>query len=519
MKILSVRFSPQNVLKLCIFFTGVAGIVSEYVLSTLASYLLGNTVIQWTLTISFMLFAMGVGSRLTRSIEKHLAATFVIIEFVLSFLIAAAVPVSYLFAAWPEILPLVIYSFSAVIGLLIGMELPLTARINSRYESLELNLSSILEKDYWGALLGGIFFALVGLPVLGLTYTPFVLAFLNFLVAVIFRHHFREEMPSRWWGGLSLGLFSAFVFILVIAKPVVLWSEQKRYLDQIIYEEQSRYQKIVLTRWHSDIWLYLDGQEQFSSYDEVRYHEPLVHPSMLAAASPRQVLILGGGDGLAVREVLKYPSVEKITLVELDPAVTRLASRQPFLLSLNERSLLDPRVEIVHDDGYHYLQRSDQMWDVILADFPDPRSAALERLYTAEFYKLCRRHLSRGGVVTTQATSPYFSRRAFWCIYKTMEAAGLTPLAWHNHVPTMGEWGWVMGLTEPRTIDAEQYAEHLRHKADSLLPATRFLTPTVMKALFVFSPQDRVDPAQLRIHSEFQPVLRAYYEKGEWALF
>lgn len=522
-------FSQQNILKTCVFFAGTAGIVCEYVLSTLASYLLGNTVLHWTLVISSMLFAMGVGSRITRSIENHLPAAFVAVELVLSLAVGMAVPVSYLFAGRPETLAVVLYSFTGFIGILIGMELPLVARINSRYESLALNLSNILEKDYWGALLGGIFFAWLGLPYLGLTATPVILGFINFLVALLFWRTFRREMPSRIWGPVAAAVAGAFVCIAVFAKPVVLWSEQRRYVDQVVYQEQTRYQMIVLTRWHEHIWLYLDGHQQFSSYDEARYHESMVHPAMLAAASRRRVLILGGGDGLVAREVLKHPDVESVTLVELDPAMIRLATQGSPMAEINGGALRDPRLTAVEDDGYRYLQASGELWDVILVDLPDPRTPALERLYSLEFYRLCGRHLSRGGVVVTQATSPYFSRDAFWCIVKTLEEAGFQAFPWHTHVPTMGEWGWVMGLQKgpDRTAEASEGAKHgndamrqrLRRQAERSLPAVRYLTPPVLESLFVFSPDDIPDTRSLPVHSEFQPVLHNLYSRGDWALF
>lgn len=510
---------PEHVLQLCVFATGLAGIVAEYVLSTLASYLMGNTIVQWTLTISFMLFAMGVGSRVTRSLRGSLAGAFVGIEMLLSLVVSVAVPVSYCFCAAPEMLPYVIYTFSASVGLLIGMEIPIVARINSEYQELSLNLSNVLEKDYLGALLGGILFAFYGLPKLGLTYTPLVLGTLNYFVSLVFIVYFRKHINFRLWAAVAVGvaIFLALMFIFI--KPIVTWGEQKRYKDVVIFEKQTAYQKIIMTRWHNDIWLYLDGHEQFSSYDEARYHEALVHPVMLAAGSRKNVMVMGGGDGLAVREILKYPDVESVTLVDIDKEMTKLAATNADLLRLNKGSLMDKRVRVVNDDAYGYILRSKRKWDVIIIDLCDPRSTDLERLYTVQFYEICRRRLAAGGALVTQSTSPLLSKNAFWCIFKTMQAAGFMTYGWHTHLATMGEWGWIMGREPGQEGEGGEFVKTLAVRAGRLLPKTEFLTPEVMGAMFVFSPADEVDMSKLKVNTELNPVLKDYYTHGDWALF
>ena len=506
--------SPKRVIQACVLATGLAGIVAEYSLSTLASYLLGNTLYQWALTISVFLFAMGLGSRVTRFVTRRLAEAFITAEMALSLVIAVAVPICYTMAGWPEWTEATIYSFTLLTGLLIGTEIPLIVRLNSEYEELSLNLSNVLEKDYIGALLGGLFFAFVGLPKLGIVYMPLILGAVNFSVAMLFIAVFRHRLNLKVWGPAAGTVTAAFLLLAITVQPIVRFAEQRRFKDVVIYDEQTPYQKIVMTRWHNDIWLYLDGHEQFSTYDEARYHESLVHPPLLAAEQRRDILILGGGDGLAAREVLKYPDVEHLTIVELDPAMTRLAKEHPLLNSANVGALNDPRVEVINTDAHQFIQRTDRMWDVILADFPDPRAPALERLYSVEFYRLCRERIRPGGVMATQATSPIFAKEAFWCIYKTMESAGWQAAGWHAHVPSLGEWGWVMGGgLDHRALLARLAAESKR------LPQTRFLTPEVLRSLFVFSPEDRLELANLRVNAEIRPILNEYYRKGDWALF
>lgn len=505
---------PRRALQLCTFFTGLSGIMIEYSLSTIASYLLGDTLFQWALTISLFLFSMGLGSRLTRYIKANEPAWFVAIECVLSLAIALAVPVAYGVAPWPQRLPLVLYGWTIGIGTLIGMEIPLVIRINSTYEGLSLNLSNILEKDYWGALLGGLFFAFLGLPYFGMAYLSFLLGVMNFLVAFFFALSFRSSMPAKVFLALII-TGCLFPLIYPFLKGITFWSEQKKYRDQVIYVEQTPYQEIVITRWHNHIWLYLNGHVQFSSYDEYRYHECLVHPAMNLTNNRRAVLILGGGDGLAAREVLKYGDVESLTLVDIDPSMTTLAKEHPLLVDLNNASLKDKRVRIINTDAGRFVQTppldTPGKWDIIIIDLPDPRTPNLERLYSLEFYKACKARLNPDGVIVTQATSPLFTPKAFWCIVRTMEAAGFHSLPYHAYVPTFGDWGWVMGSETPK----DKALDKIRNSWKDGAVETKFLDHSLLSTLFIFSPADRIKE-EIRPHSIFHPVLYRYYRESRW---
>ncbi len=498
-------------------------------MATLASYLLGDAVLQWTLVLSVMLFAMGVGSGVSRAIRGSLLDAFVGVELVLSILVAVSAPLAYLLSAWIEAVGLLIYALAFAIGLLIGIEIPLVTRLNQTFEELRLNIGSVMAKDYYGALLGGVLFAFVGLPHLGLTYTPVALGAVNFAVAATLYVRFRGSFTRRRL--LAAGCLATpalLAAIAVSAEPIVRYGEQRKYRDRVVYQEQTRFQRIVMTRWKDDHWLYLDGHEQFSSYDEERYHEPLVHPAMTLAASRRRVLVLGGGDGLAAREVLKHPGALALTLVELDPAVTRLARGHPVLLGLNRGALEDPRVEIVHRDGYGYLLDSPEIFDVVVIDLPDPRSVALARLYSRSFYALVARHLSPGGVVVTQATSPFFSRRAFLSILKSVRAAGLVAVPYHNHVPTMGEWGWVLGLRpggersagEPASSGAA--AERLRARLlelDFSATPTRFLNREAMVSMLHFGKGTFEDLDDIEVNEDSSLEVFYYYRDSDWDLY
>lgn len=504
-------------LKACIFATGLAGIVAEYAMSTLASYLLGNSVRQWALTISIMLFAMGLGSRLSKHIHHRLLEAFLVVELALSVLCAVSALLAYLLSAYITEVGLFIYLMSAAIGVLIGLEIPLVARLNDFFEELRVNLSAVLEKDYYGALLGGLLFAFVALPYWGLTYTPIAVGAVNFAVAAMLFWsnrkllHFRRRLTFAFaavpvlLAGLALG-----------AQPIVLFGEQAKYRDRIIYQEQTPYQKIVLTQWRDHFWLYLDGNEQFSSYDEEKYHEPLVHPAM-SVGPAAQVLILGGGDGLALREVLKHRSVQQVTLVDIDPAITALAASHPLFLKLNQGALQDGRVQLVHQDAYRFLQDDSRVYDVIIIDLPDPKTIELARLYTREFYTLAARHLAVGGRMVTQATSPFFSKLAFLSILKTMRAAGLTAVAYHNHIPTMGEWGWVLGLNAAPASEAALQTALLA--ADFAAVPTKFLDRAAMMHMLHFGKGvlDQLDA--VAVTNELDLTVYHYYRQGDWDIY
>ena len=509
----------SKILKIALFATGLAGIVAEYVLSTLATYFLGDSVFQWTMIVSIMLFSMGLGSRISKSFTNNLLQKFIYVEFTLSILSAFAALLAYTAAAYTAYTGLLIYSFSISIGLLIGLEIPLVIRLNQDFEELKINISSVMEKDYYGSLLGGVFFAFIGLPYLGLTYTPFVLGITNFLVALLLLAVLWPAIVLEARGKLISLSFAVGLFLLaglIFAKPIILHGEQRRYKDKVIYEEQSRYQRIVITQWKNDYWLFINGNQQLSSLDEEMYHEPLVHPAMSLLPQPKSVLVLGGGDGCAVREILKYPEVEHITLVDLDPAMTHLGKEHPVLLQMNEGSLNSAKVEIINDDAFHFLENTRQYYDVVIIDLPDPKSVELGRLYSMEFYKLASRQMRPNGVLITQAGSPYFATKAFHCIDKSMEAAGFETQALHNQVLTLGEWGWVLGVKTEREIELKKRLQALTY--DDL--ETQWINQEAMMLITSFGKDFFLNSGDsIRINTIHDPVLYRYYLDGNWDIY
>lgn len=508
--------SNSQILKIALFATGLSGIVAEYILSTLATYFIGDSVFQWTMVLSLMLFSMGLGSRLSKLFDKNILEVFIITEFVLSVLTSFSALLVYVLMAYTLYVSWVLYGLCMAIGLLIGMEIPLATRINEQYETLKSNISGMMEKDYYGSLLGGVFFAFVGLPYLGLTYTPFVLGIINFMVAVVLYLKLKPLVNVKFV--LPFNTSAIFITCLLatgiyFAQPIVLYGEQKRYVEKVVFTKQTKYQKITVTQWKGDYWLFLNSSKQLCTFDEWLYHEPLVHPVMGLTKEHRDILILGAGDGCAIREVLKYPDVKTITLVDLDPEMTKIGAEHPIFRQLNQNAYQNKKVKVLNQDAFNYLERTKAMYDVIIADFPDPLSIEVNKLYTLEFYRLCFKQLRPKGVIVTQAASPYFTPRVYKSIEKTMEKAGFQTIPLRNHVYTFGEWAWVIGA---KAIEKEQLKPILQNLIFKDM-TLRWLTPEAMHLITSFGRDIiEMDTSEIQINTLQNPVLYKYYRNGTW---
>lgn len=451
--------------------------------------------------------------------DGNLLEKFIWIEIGLSILASFVSLIAYTVATYTLYTGFAIYSLSIVIGLLIGMEIPLVIRINDQFESLKINVSSMMENDYYGSLLGGMFFAFIGLPFLGLTYTPFVLGFVNFTVAVILLGVLWKDLAPRLKSRLGTANIAVLILLvagMVNAGNIIAHGEEMRYRDRVIYSKQTKYQKIVMTQSNSDFWLFINGNQQLSTVDEIMYHEPLVHPLLKLYPDPRDVLILGGGDGCAAREVLKYDQVQSITLVDLDPEMTRIAVEHPVLSEINQHALEHEKVQVINQDGYTFLEKGTNFYDVIIIDLPDPKSIELGRLYSYEFYKLCYKALKSNGLIVTQAGSPYFAARAFKCIDKTMSHAGFSTVPIHNQVITLGEWGWILGS---KSLQKPQFKEALR-ELDFQQINTKWINREAMTLMTSFGKFFTIDPSDsIEVNTIHNPVLFNYYLKGEWDLY
>jgi len=490
---------------LSVLLIAACGLIYELVASALASYLLGDSVLQFSTVIGTYLFAMGIGSWLSRYLARGLVAQFVAIELLVGVVGGFSSAVLFLAFAYTGAFRLALYGIVVVVGVLVGLEIPLLMRILRDRFSFKDVVANVLTFDYVGALAASLAFPILLVPKLGLVRSAMLFGIVNAAIALWSTWLFapmvarRALNPLRASGGAVLVLLVAG---MTQAKRLTSIAEENIYADEVIFSRDTRYQHIVLTAWKDDLRLFLNSHLQFSSRDEYRYHEALVHPGLAALPGARSVLVLGGGDGLAVREILKYPTVQRITLVDLDPEMTRLFSTHPLLTTLNERSLTSPRVRVVNADAFVWLDSNADPFDFIVVDFPDPNNYGVGKLYTTAFYRLLTKHLSRGGLAVVQSTSPLFARRSFWSIAETLRAAGLATRPYHVYVPSFGEWGFVLAGGEGMAS----------YEPPSVLPdRLRYLTAREVATMFDF-PRD-MQPVAVQANHLNDQVLVRYYEQ------
>lgn len=497
---------------LTVLIIATSGLVYELIAATLASYVLGDSVTQFSTTIGVYLFAMGVGAYLSKFVSAEgVSVRFIEVELGAALIGGFSAPFLFLAFAYGEIFSIVLYGTIIVIGTLVGLEIPLLMRILKEQLDFEELIAKVLSVDYLGALAGSLLFALVLVPSLGLNRTSLLFGMLNCGVALMSTWVLSDLMSRRTRIRLRIksvllaGLLGAGVFA---SDQLVTLGEEAFYADPIVYARQTPYQRIVLTRGRNSVQLFLNGNLQFSSSDEYRYHEALVHPGFSAATQHRRVLVLGGGDGLAAREILKYDDVEEITLVDLDEGVTRMAREVEVVRALNENALDDPRVTLVHDDAMVWLdEERPEPFDVLIVDFPDPNNYSLGKLYTRRFYRLVREAMHDGSAIVVQSTSPLYARQSFWCIERTMSEAGLHTAPFNVTVPSFGQWGFILAMRRPFDPPSTPQV------AESEL---RFLTAQNMAPLFIFDAD--TGPLEVETNRLNSQALVHYYS-SEWAIW
>ena len=504
MNVSDQRVKPLEVTLLAsVFVVAACGLVYELAAGALASYLLGDSVLQFSTVIGSYLFAMGVGSWMSRFFDRQLPAHFLRIELLVA--LAGGFLPALLFMAHayaPGAFRALLYGMVGVVGILVGLEIPLVMRILKREVALKNLVSQVLTFDYLGALAVSVAFPIVLVPHLGLIRTGLLFGLLNAAVAVwalwVFRFELRRFAAHAVACGLTLAVLAAG---FVQADAVTSLAEDKFYQDRIVLAATSPYQRVVVTQGRTGAKLFLNGNLQFAERDEYRYHEALVHPAMSAFGAPRRVAVLGGGDGMAVREVLKYPSVESVTLVELDPNMTRLFAQDPAMARLNGGALSSPKLTIVNTDAFQWLQQGSDSFDVIIVDFPDPTNFSIGKLYTNSFYALLAERLSASGYAVIQTTSPLVARQSYWTVATTIESVGLTATPYHANVPSFGEWGYLLASRRPWRMPT------------ALPEGLRFLTPQTLPLLFDFPKDMARVPAEVNRLSN--QVLVTTYEQ-EW---
>lgn len=485
-----------RILLVSVFIAAISGLIYELLAGALNSYLLGSSITQFSLVIGVFLCAMGLGSFLTRYIRRDLLAWFIAVEVLVGLVGGAVGVVGFVAFAYTQIYQFILFGMVIIIGVLIGFEVPLVVRILKAQTALRKSVANVLTVDYAGALLASVLFPFILVPHAGLLKGGLLAGLANVLVAWVviwflraqLGRHRRKLMVIAATATLALG--SGLVFADRLSDKL----DQSLFEDPVIFSKDTPYQHITLTRWRNDLRLYLNGALQFSTADEYRYHEALVHPAMAANSIAKRVLVLGGGDGMAVREVLKFPHVEHVDLVDLDPEITRLFRSRPDLTALNGDALNDSRVTIYNEDAFGFLLSGESAYDVIIADLPDPNNLGLSKLYTRQFYRLMVKRLSRHGVFVTQAASPFVTRRAFWCIVHTIasvkgrapNAPNLTTRPYTTHVPSFGQWGFILASERP-----------IRTDELTVTVGARFLTTDKLRALFTFGKDSAEVPTPL----------------------
>ncbi|WP_084511403.1 polyamine aminopropyltransferase [Desulfatibacillum aliphaticivorans] len=538
------------------FATGACGLVFEYILSTVSTYILGNSIEQFSITIALMLLMMGVAGYVQKFMsDRYLIEKFIFLETFLALLGGyAPIAIYASFGFVPDHFMVINYFFVMAIGFLIGFEIPLVLRINEKYsETLGTNIAGVVGPDYIGSFVGAIVWTFFLLKTFPLTEISFLVGGTNFFIAAITFMYFMKYGLVR---------YRIICVILIVISAALLafgylsnrdWNlnlEQKLYDSKIVFSKTTKYQRLVLTHDAplNDYRFFINGNLQFSSVDEAIYHEHLVHPAFALVQNPERVLILGGGDGLALREVLKHPQVKNVLLVDLDPDMVKVCSTNSILTRLNNHAFDDAKViakaseaisgdgrtrvfqdtgkvrpsgepetqriasvKIMNVDADRFLDQAPGQWDIVIIDFPDPSSVELVKLYSREFYRKLARAAAPGAMVVVQATSPYHARESYLCIRRTLESAGWKTLPYHDNVPSFGDWGWLLAWKNRGESEIREKIAAM----ESFGVDTAYLTPDAFRAALSFG-KGALETKETRVNTLMEPALLTYYLDDSW---
>jgi spermidine synthase len=480
-------------------------IVYELLISAVGSYLLGDSIKQFSITIGLYMCAMGLGSHLSKYIKKNLFDFFIFVEIAVGIIGGISSLVLFLSNIYIASNEFIMYLQIILIGTLVGLEIPILTRIiEENCDNLRITLSNVFSFDYIGGLIGSLAFPLFLLPTLGYFSTSFLVGTINIIISIVIIHNYKDYIKN-------INIFKTISYIAVVlmflgivfSENISRSIENSLYRDRVVLSTQTQYQKIVMTKHKDDLRLYLNGNIQFSSKDEYRYHESLVHIPMAASKSHENVLILGGGDGFVARELLKYNDVKNITLVDIDEEMVGICKMNPLVTKLNNNSLSNDKVKLVYEDAFEFLENTNESYDVIIVDLPDPNNDSLNKLYTNIFYRLCQNVLSENGVMTVQSTSPYYAKKAFWSINKTLKSEGFKVYPYHVQVPSFGDWGF--NLCSRNDIDTGNI---------NIDVETKFLNKDSIDSIFNFGEDEKIDIKSIDTNTLSHPKLINYYEES-----
>jgi len=495
------------ILLVSVLLVSTSGLAYELVAGTMATYLIGQSVLQFSFAMGWFLAAMGLGSYLSRFAKTNILDKILKIQILLGLTGGYSAAILFFAFAYTDTLYPFFLLLALIVGTGVGFEIPIILRLMGEVNILSLAISDVFTFDYIGALFASMVFPLVLLPNLGLIRSSIFFGFMNILsgfllISVINK---KENLKDKIFLSLSgVVLLVGFFF----SEKLTRFIEDKLYQDPIILTKDTSYQRIVVTKWRNDTRLFLDGNLQFSTMDEARYHESLVHvPIAFLKKVPESVLVIGGGDGLAIRELLKYNEVKSITLIELDPQMIKLFKDNPNLQKINNNSLSNPKLTIFTMDAFNFLKenKGGRKYDLILTDLPDPNSYSIGKLYTVSFYLNLFQHLKKDGIFVTQSTSPLFAKDAYWCIVETIRFAAkkinpsIQTIPYHVYIPSFGDWGFSMSGSGLSPSDFKP-----------IQVSTQFLSNDLISSLFVFSKDSLPETPPPINHLDSQVLIGLY---------
>ncbi|MDR6967094.1 spermidine synthase [Flavobacterium arsenatis] len=487
-----------KILSFSVFVAGLCSIVYELLISATATYFLGDGVRQFSILIGVYLFSMGIGAYCSKFFKERPLEFFIKIEYILGLIGGVSVPLLYyLFVSVsPMTLQILCLAIMFCIGLLTGMEVPLLTFVNED-DDYKDNLSNVLSLDYIGGLIATLIFPFILLPFVGLFYSSLIFGIANILLGLWINF----MLVKKWNKVTFFGIFSLLILVVMVfftAQFLKVWDE-KIYKNPVVENIQTPFQKIVITKKQEDVRLFLNRSIQFSSLDEHRYHELLVHVPMTIHPNPKTVLILGGGENLASREVLKHLNVRAIDVVDIDSTIFHLSKHNKMLLDINKGASINPKVNLIVDDAFIFLKNNFKQYDVIISDLPDPSNDAIARLYSKQFFMLIKKNLDENGIFVTQSGEIYYSNQAFSCIKNTVNEVFEFTKTYQTYVPSFGNWGF--------TIAANSDFDEKTH---STLPnELKYLTDREYANSFVM-PKD-ISIIKTKINTIDHPVILNYF--------
>ena len=440
------------------FIVAICSIIYELVMANTLAIITNNHIWWQSVTIGFYLAGLGIGTSHAAKVKDKIKSL-IFAELWLSVLGISCAIYVYFFHTFFMINDFALYvsnglytssyvekkliiqiafivfvqGLTVLIGFFSGHEIPhiidyLAEKFPHPEQPHQANIhneeNKVLAFNYFGTLVGTILLVYLLLPSLDIIYTTLLMGGINFCVFLYLCLRSKTLLPKPY---LLLVLSFCGCFLLIAKYGQIL---EQYYLktvfmfrDRIIQEKMNLVEyfknighekKIFRTKSHYqyiDIFhtniagkpsfiLTLDTNFQFSSYNEGLYHEGFAHlPMQITNFIPQHVMVMGGGDGLLIRELLKYPQIQTITHIELDPSMVKLAKEYPDLVALNQNSLANPRVTTIYNDAFYYLRNNHQLFDAIFLDFPYPENFDIAKLFSVEFYRFVKRSLRPEGFI------------------------------------------------------------------------------------------------------------------------